>query len=199
MVNYRYSVLGHENNSEKDGSHLHVKYLKRTSVTTTGSYSRSLAFFQLGVDNVSSDYSFLRWIAYFDECLFHISGFANTQNPLTWFRTPKGDSTTWINHPESKSLVCYALQWCGMSKTILIMNSQKSQLSPKAGTLTLGQDLKNSHKMSFSSRIKAPLHVTHATRSTLDEMFPNSWNERYEPTGWPAKSPGPASLDLTNL
>lgn len=42
----------------------------------------------------------------------------------------------------------------------------------------------------------APFHITRTIRSLLDEMFPNSLNEIYDPTDWPEQPPDFTELDV---
>lgn len=112
---FRDSPLHRSVRPEKAGSHVSVQNNRRTSVTTTRLCSSSCIFSIMYAQSVVK-LRFLTSHPFFGDCVFNVSGLANTENTrILGHKNSERDSKTWITEPKSNRLVSCAHQACERS------------------------------------------------------------------------------------
>lgn len=77
----------------------------RVNQLQTQYYAQLVTFSQLCMDNMSSDSGFLLGIVLSDECVFHISGFANTHK--TRIKVTEKPREIQLHELQSKKVTCF--------------------------------------------------------------------------------------------
>lgn len=126
---------------------------------------------------MSSDSGLLLRVAYSDECVFHVSGVANTYNTRFWGT----EKTREIQKNEFHS-----------RKTVWCAVYANGMVSPYEFNIEIVRGVDFNQILNTKARAKAPefpqngfvhhagaqTNLRLAVRSILHEMFPNSWTAR---------------------
>lgn len=152
-------------------------------------YVQRLAFVQWCMEKISSDPNFLRRIVFSDECVFHVSGIANTQNTRIWGSENPRQIQEHEAHSEKITVWC-AIHANGVLDPYYFFNEtvRGDDYFQMLNTYVRSEAAMFPQNALFQQD-GAPPHTTREVRSLLNELFPNSWIGRYGPRAWPARSP----------
>ena len=152
-------------------------------------YAQRKAFATWCIDNLSEDQNFLRRIVFSDECVFHVSGIANTQNSRIWGTENPRHYRQHEMHSEKITV------WCAVhANGVLDPYYFDNQTVRGADYNQLLHTYVRAQAPYFPSNALfqqdgAPPHTNLQARALLNEIFPNSWIGKYGPHNWPPRSP----------
>ena len=138
---------------------------------------------------MSRNENFLSSIVFSDECVFHLSGIANTQNTRIWgTENPRAIQEHEV-HSEKITVWC-AIHSEGVLDPYYFNNEtvRKEDYCQLLDTY-VRDEAPNFPTNALFQQDGASPHTSHEARELLGDIFGENWIGKYGPQNWPARSP----------
>ena len=169
--------------------HMFPYKIRRVQQLQPQEYAQRVTFATYCFTEQASDVNFLHRIVFSDECVFHVSGMANTHNTRIWGTENPHETQEHETHSEKITV------WCGIHSAGVLDPYYFNNETVRGEDYYLLLDTyvrnekENFPQNAIYQHDGAPPHISTNVRHLLDELFPDSWIGRYGPQHWPARSP----------
>ncbi len=131
-----------------------------------------------------------------DECVFHVSGIANSQNTHIWGTENLREVQQHEMHGEKLTVWC-AIHSQGVQDPYYFDNeTARKQDYCELIDSYVRAEAENFPDNALFQQDGALPHTSHAARSLLADIFDQNWIGKYGPTNWPARSPDLTPIDF---